>query len=89
MKNPHWTPEQEEQIALAERISTRATIFELGCAEFLKGHMPLDHHIEEIRDILGSCVALRQDSRAIHERLRPSPRAGESKSSTKQKAKNK
>jgi hypothetical protein len=89
MKNPHWTPTQEAQIEKAEYLSTRATIYELGAAAFLKDHTPLDHHIEVIREVLGESVSLRKRSRAIYESLRPSPRAGKSKSSPKSKAKNK
>ncbi len=81
MKNPHWTPGQELEIEKAERLSTRATIFELGAAAFLKDHMPLDHHIEVIREVLGESVSLRKRSRSIHEGLRPSPRAVKSKPS--------
>jgi hypothetical protein len=89
MKNPHWTPEQETQIELAECLSTRAAIFELGAASFLKDHMPLDHHIEVIRAVLGESVSLRKRSREIHESLRPSPRSRKSKPSPKAQAKNK
>ncbi len=81
MKNPHWTPAQEAEIEEAECLSTRATIFELGAATFLKDHMPLDHHIEVIREVLGESVSLRKRSRAIHDGLRPSPRARKPKPS--------
>lgn len=83
MKNPHWTPAQEEQIALAERLTTRATICELGCAEFLKNHMPCSDALEEIRDVLASAVALRKRSTDIHQSLRPLRRSGKSRPSSK------
>lgn len=89
MKNPHWTPAQEEQIALAERLATRSTIYELGCAEFLKQHMPCADHVEVIRDVLAESVSCRNQSAAIHEELRPSPRSRKSKPSSKARPKNK
>jgi hypothetical protein len=89
MKNPHWTPEQERQIETAERLSTRAQIFELGAAAYLKDHMPLAHHIEEIQEVLGLSLSLRRQSNAIHESLRPSPRSRKSQPSSKALAKQK
>jgi hypothetical protein len=73
MKNPHWTPAQEEQIAKAERLSAKATIYELGAGEFLKGHTPCGDEIEVIREVLGDSVILRRQSRIIHNNLRPNP----------------
>jgi DNA-binding NarL/FixJ family response regulator len=89
MKNPHWTAAQEAQIALAERCATRATIYELGCAEYLKSHMPCADHVEEIRDVLASSVALRKRSSDIHEELRPSPRSHKPKTAPKVRSKQK
>jgi hypothetical protein len=86
MKNPHWTPAQEDQIALAERMATRSTIYELGCAEYLKQHMPCADHVEEIRNVLADSVDLRKQSAAIHANLRPSPRTSKKKTAPTRKA---
>jgi hypothetical protein len=74
MKNPHWTPAQEKEIERAEALGTRATIMELGVAEFLKTHMPCEPEIAVARDVLGSVLDLRQQSHKIHEGLRTQPR---------------
>lgn len=73
MKNPHWTPEQEEQIAIAERWSTRAKIYELGVAEFLKNFAPCSADIEVSRDVLVDALGYRETHAKIHADLRPNP----------------
>lgn len=90
IKNPHWTPAQEAEIATAERCNARAFMFELGAAEFLKGQYGVTtDNLEEVRCVLASAVELRTRSRAIHEGLQPSPRSRKSKPSTTGPAKQK
>ena len=74
MKNPHWTPAQEKQIEIAEALGTRATIMELGVAEFLKTHMPCESEIAVARDVLDTSLTLRRECHEIHETLRTQPR---------------
>jgi hypothetical protein len=74
MKNPHWTPAQEKEIEKAEALGTRATIMELGVAEFLKTHMPCGPEIAVAREVLGTVLELRQQSQSIHAGLRTQPR---------------
>lgn len=69
MKNPKFTPEQEAQIERAEQLSTSATIFELGCAEFLKTHMPCGADIASVIEVLARSIELRKESRLIHSQL--------------------
>jgi hypothetical protein len=66
MKNPKFTPDQEAEIERAERLGTRATIFELGVGEYLKSHMPCGSDTAEAQAVLGLSVALRDESRHIH-----------------------
>jgi hypothetical protein len=89
MKNPHLTPEQEAQIERAERLGTRATIFQLGAAQYLKTHMPCGSDVEEVRAVLVLSTELRKQCIGIHntidgQRSRKLPKAIGSK-----KAKNK
>jgi hypothetical protein len=69
MKNPKWDKAQEQEIDRAERLSTRATIFELGVGEFLNSHMPCGNDTEEATAVLKLSVDLRRESREIHDRL--------------------
>jgi hypothetical protein len=74
MKNPHWTPEQERRIEQAEALGTRATILELGVAEFLKTHMPCTPEIIVAKEMLGESVGHRETAVKIHAALRSEPR---------------
>ena len=74
MKNPHWTPAQEKEIERAEALGTRATILELGVAEFLKTHMPCTPEIVVAQGMLGEAVETRNEGHKIHESLRTQPR---------------
>lgn len=82
MKNPKFTPEQEERIDKAERLSTRATILELGVGEFLKSHMPCAMDVEEAQFMLSMSIDWRKKSRAIHDSLDVNSRPGKSARST-------
>jgi hypothetical protein len=73
-KNPHWTPAQEKDIERAERLGTKATMLELGVAEFLKTHMPCIGEIAVARELLGTVLEFREEAAAIHKRLEPKPR---------------
>lgn len=76
MKNPHFTPAEEKQIAEAERIQTRATIYELGVGEFLKTHMPCASETSEASQVLQESVRLRESAAAIHGKVGRRGRAG-------------
>lgn len=93
-KKPHWTPQQEAQIAIAERCGTRAEIYELGCAEYMKTRMPCAQDIEEIVDVLGNAIAERKRGAEImfsattltDETLQPSPRSRKPRTTKRKQA---
>jgi hypothetical protein len=73
MKNPHWTPAQEAEIERAELLSTKATIYELGVAEFLKTHMACLPEVEAAQVVLAEAIDLRKKGYAIHDSLHMLP----------------
>lgn len=66
MKNPKFSPAEEEEILKAEKFSTRATIIELGTGEYLKSHMPCGVDIQVARDLLSEAICYRDQANAIH-----------------------
>ena len=61
----NFTPEQEEQIAAADRMSARAQIWECGVGEFLKTHSPCTLEIAVAASVLEDAVKLRDESHRI------------------------
>jgi hypothetical protein len=72
-KPKKFTPLQEQQIMEADMLSTRAEIFELGCAEFLK-RGPMNHEVEAVRDILGHSIELRNQARDLRAKAESRPK---------------
>jgi hypothetical protein len=69
MKKPHFTPEEEAEIARAERIGARAEMIEAGVGEFLRNRMPKDEHLHVATELLNEVIELRQEARDIHNKV--------------------
>ncbi len=69
MKNPKFSQADEDELERAERAATRATIYELGVAEYLKNHMPCDSGIEVAQSVLAESLGCRKVSRVIRAKI--------------------
>ena len=74
MRNPlgmkrKFGAEQEEQLDRAQKLDTRARIYELGVSTFLRDNMSCAGEVEQVRDVLSEAVALRAQSLKIHDVL--------------------
>lgn len=82
MRIHRFTPEQERVFEETEQLHTRATIYELGVAEYLKSHMPCAAETEIASNVLRHAVDLRRSATQRRERIQ---RASGTKSSTGRK----